>query len=106
MIRANDWTEDMPSEAEGLVSVQQRTLGWTDPETGQRLTVRLRGSARFLQALEPLGFEQLEALDSERSCTDRVAAELLEDEDRDAGESGGRAWVSLKCDLSSEDEQR
>ena len=34
-------------------------LGWTDPESGERLTVDVRGAASFLPDLEPLGFEIL-----------------------------------------------
>ena len=34
-------------------------LGWTDPESGDRLTVTVRGSEAFLADLEPLGFEPL-----------------------------------------------
>lgn len=35
-------------------------LGWTDHESGDELTVRVRGSERFLRNLEPLGFRSIE----------------------------------------------
>ena len=35
-------------------------LGWTDCESGDELTVRVRASERFLRNLEPLGFHGLE----------------------------------------------
>lgn len=35
-------------------------LGWTDPVSGERLTVRMRGEGGLLESLAPLGFEVLE----------------------------------------------
>ena len=71
------------------VAVPTRLFSWTDPESGQRLTLRMRGSESFLQALEPLGFEALEARDG---CAD-VEVESPE---------SPRSWVSVKAHLSPE----
>lgn len=39
-------------------------LAWTDPETGERLMVELKGSEQFVQALERSGFEVLRSGES------------------------------------------
>ena len=90
MIRANEWSAKGKSPA----ADELQTLTWTDPESGQRLTLRLRGSARFLQALEPLGFELIES----------IAGEPFEDHDTRGGTT--RAWVSVKAHLRPEDAAR
>ena len=71
------------------VAVPTRLFGWTDPESGQRLTLRMRGTESFLQALEPLGFEALESRDGSAD----VEAEPTE---------RPRSWISVKAHLSPE----
>lgn len=34
-------------------------LGWTDPQSGERLTLELDGGDGLIESLEPLGFELL-----------------------------------------------
>lgn len=69
--------------------VPSRLFGWTDPESGQRLTVRMRGTERFLQALEPLGFEALEARDGQPDVEAEPAPRK-------------RSWISVKAHLNPE----
>lgn len=45
---------------EGVRSFRSVRMGWTDPETGERLTVDMRGSGLRADALQPLGFEVLD----------------------------------------------
>ena len=57
-------------------------LGWTDPETGDRLTISIQGSESFLQELRALGFELLGeevsvlGLDDRTDSTIRIEAHL------------------------------
>jgi len=74
---------------EAPVPIPTRLFGWTDPESGERLTVRMRGTERFLQALEPLGFEALEARDGQADV------EVEPTEPR-------RSWISVKAHLDRE----
>jgi hypothetical protein len=43
-----------------LRAFRSALLGWTDPESGEQLTVKVRGSEDFLRRLEPIGFERLQ----------------------------------------------
>jgi hypothetical protein len=45
--------------ARSLRAFRSALLGWTDPESGEQLTVKVRGSEDFLRRLEPIGFERL-----------------------------------------------
>jgi len=49
------------NEVTGAVrgSFRSVLLGWTDPVSGDRLTVRMRGEDGLLASLTPLGFEEL-----------------------------------------------
>lgn len=49
------------NEVHGAVrgSFRSVLLGWTDPVSGDRLTVRMRGEDGLLASLTPLGFEEL-----------------------------------------------
>jgi hypothetical protein len=49
------------NEVKGAVrgSFRSVLLGWTDPISGDRLTVRMRGEDGLLASLTPLGFEEL-----------------------------------------------
>ncbi len=49
------------NEVTGAVrgSFRSVLLGWTDPVSGERLTVRMRGEDGLLASLTPLGFEEL-----------------------------------------------
>ena len=49
------------NEVRGAVrgSFRSVLLGWTDPVSGDRLTVRMRGEDGLLASLTPLGFEEL-----------------------------------------------
>ena len=57
-------------------------LGWTDPESGERLTVDLHGSDSFLQALERMGFEHL----ADAAASGRA-------QERSFGSPGAAAWT-------------
>ena len=40
--------------------VRSALMGWTDPVTGDRLRVTVKGENGLVEALEPLGFERLD----------------------------------------------
>lgn len=73
--------------------VAPHVLTWTDPETGERLTVNLEGSERFLRQLEPHGFEPLGTGPAESSAQ-RLGGERKE---------ARRAWISIKANLTPEE---
>jgi hypothetical protein len=50
----------MPLNRPSARRFRSALLGWTDRESGDELTVRVRGSERFLRDLEPLGFRGLD----------------------------------------------
>ena len=50
----------MPVNNQSPRRFRSALLGWTDHESGDELTVRVRGSERFLRNLEPLGFRSIE----------------------------------------------
>jgi hypothetical protein len=49
-----------PVQGELRGHVRSARLAWTDPESGDRLTVDLHGSEGFLRSLERQGFEPIE----------------------------------------------
>ena len=61
-------------------------LGWTDPDSGDRLTARIRGGAELVHELEGLGFEVLEDGQAEAGGS--------------AGDSGNARRVSVVTDLT------
>jgi len=50
----------MPLNSPSNRRFRSALLGWTDRESGDELTVRVRGTERFLRDLEPIGFRGLE----------------------------------------------
>ena len=56
-------------------------LGWTDPESGARLRVQVRGECELVESLEPLGFELLDHADdpgqAERGSGRRVVSSFF-----------------------------
>lgn len=44
----------------GSRSCRSLKLAWTDEDTGEQLTLSLRGGARMLRGLEQLGFQLVE----------------------------------------------
>lgn len=59
--QAQPETKALP-EVNGAVrgSFRSVLLGWTDPVSGERLTLRMRGEDGLLDSLAPLGFEVLD----------------------------------------------
>lgn len=55
--------------------VRSALMGWTDPVTGDRLRVSVKGESGLVEALEPLGFERL---DAEEDSAPPAAFEALE----------------------------
>jgi hypothetical protein len=53
-------TQFEPTRSQRLRAFRSALLGWTDPESGEQLTVKVRGSEEFLRRLEPIGFERLQ----------------------------------------------
>lgn len=77
-------------------------LGWTDPDSGDRLTARVRGGAELIDELESLGFEILEdapgqvdapvsASDATRTRQVSVVTELTRATRSGASRRGSRA---------------
>ena len=67
-------------------AAELRTFAWTDPVSGERLTIRMHGARRFFDALEPLGFAALGQ--SERPTREAASR---------------RAWVSVREHLTPEE---
>ena len=64
-----------PTENGPLVSRRLRSLvlAWHDEETGDELTIDVRGSERFLKGLRPLGFVPVEKEPRNQGDTDSRA---------------------------------
>lgn len=60
--------EEQPSGRRKLVGevrgrVRSALMGWTDPVTGDRLRISVKGEPGLVDSLEPLGFEPLDGED-------------------------------------------
>jgi hypothetical protein len=67
-------TQFEPAPTQSRRAFRSALLGWTDPESGEQLTVTVRGSEDFLSRLEPVGFERLQG-DAEPDVHDRESVD-------------------------------
>ncbi len=57
-------------------SFRSAKLGWTDPQSGERLTLRLDAQDGLIETLEPLGFELLDRGQEQEPLADARQGDL------------------------------
>lgn len=75
-------------------------LGWTDPDSGDRLTARIRGGAEMLHELEGLGFEVLEDAPGSADESGRTDESSQAEAAGSSGDGGQARRVSVVTNLT------